>query len=65
MNEIVIELTEEEVTCIIAALGMTMDTTRYYSVVAKDIIKKLAREQFAEIEPIKVTMITKGALMKM
>lgn len=58
MNEIEIKITEEEITCVIAALGMTMDTTREYRVIAQEIIRKIMKEQFADAKPIKVNVVT-------
>lgn len=58
MSEVEINLTEEEITCIIAAVGMTMDTTREYRVIAQEIIRKMMKEQFADAKPIKVNVVT-------
>jgi 6,7-dimethyl-8-ribityllumazine synthase len=58
MNEIEIKLAEEEITCVIAALGMTMDTTGEYRVIAQEIIRKIMKEQFADAKPIKVNVVT-------
>ena len=57
MNNVEINLTEEEITCIIAAMGMTMDTTREYRVVAQEIIRKMMKEQFADAKPIEVHLV--------
>ena len=58
MIEVEINLTEEEITCIIAALGMTMDTTREYRVIAREIIRKMMKQQFADAKPIEVNRVT-------
>lgn len=58
MNEVEINLTEEKINCIIAALGMTMDTTREYRVVAQEIIRKMMKEQFSDAKPIEINLVT-------
>lgn len=61
MNEVSIELTQEEVTCLIAALGMTMDISDTYRNTAKKIINKVAKEQFTDDSQPIISKLASGS----